>query len=353
MTAKNDRSMPSYNRTLPELRKKAVMHWPEEILASAGDVSILPLLLKTQDSFISILKIADKSPYAWGEALKQNSALSGPLFLKHLMILSDVGGEALNKLPPLSNYFPDGVLKFDWNGSISRYEFKEIHSKCSLANSALKVDSKMLLKGGDFTNRMIDVVFLLLFGSSSINDSLPPEIKDCCILGSMLGNSEAIEEFCRENYIRVSKQVSGARANALGQFAQDYVVKHLTEFLPSGWIVTRDGTMPNVYHHVEGSGTNFDVVVKSPLENYFGIEVSFQVTTNSTIERKARESDSLMKSVHEAGHQICYVIDGAGNINIRKNAVGILCHNSDCTVAMSVDEIAHLATYMIHTETEN
>ena len=52
-----------------------------------------------------------------------------------------------------------------------------------------------------------------------------------------------------------------------------------------------------------------------------------------------------MNEVQAKVHKICYVIDGAGNINVRKSAVGILCKNSDCTVAMSDSEIQHLASY--------
>ena len=88
-----------YNRTLEELRRHAVLHWPDEILSSAEEASTLPLLLKTQDTFISILKVANKEPLSWRIAIDNSSQLSGSLFLKHLMVLSDLGGEALNKLP--------------------------------------------------------------------------------------------------------------------------------------------------------------------------------------------------------------------------------------------------------------
>jgi len=314
---------------------------------AAGEVSVLPLLLKTQDSFISLLKVADKNPLSWKAALQQNSALTGPLFLKHLMVLTDLGGEALNKLPPLSNYIPDGKLKFQWADSLYEYQFKEIQTKCSLANSALKVDSKKLLAGGELTNKMVDVAMLLLYGSLVTNDSLPSEVKDKCVIGSLMGNGEELERFVRENYIRVSRQVGGATSNELGQQVQNYVVTKLKEVLPANWTVHRDSTLPNVAHKEGGDETNFDVVALSPKGVHFGVEVSFQVTTNSVIERKSREAESLHASVHRAGHKICYVIDGAGNINIRANAVGNLCTYSDCTVAMSDEEIYHLAKFMI------
>jgi len=343
--------MPKYNRTLTELKTKAVLHWPEEILHAAGDASVLPLLLKTQDAFISLLKVANKDPFSWMEAIRQTKSLSGPIFLKHLMVMTDLGGEALNKLPPLSSYFPNGIFNFNWDNQHWQYKFKKIHEKCSLVNSALRVDSKKLLKGGEFTPTMTDVAMLLLYGSSGDNDSLPMEVKDRCVVGSLIGRSEELDHFVKENYIRVSRQLGGATSNALGQFAQNYVVEQLKASLPSDWIVSRDSSLPGVSHNTDGNGTNFDVIVKSPQGKYFGIEVSFQVTTNSVIERKARESDSLMASVHGAGHKICYVIDGAGNINIREKAVRTLCGNSDCTVAMSVEEIKHMADYLVEANT--
>lgn len=342
--------MRKFKRSLAELKTKAVLHWPAEILQAAGDISVLPLLLKTQDSFISLLKVANKDPQAWRQAIKQSTAISGPVFLKHLMVMTDLGGEALNKLPPLTSYCPDGVLSFEWEGRHWDYRFKEIQHKCPLTNKALRVDSKKLLMGGDLTTRMVDVAMLLLYGSAGLNDSLPMEVKDRCMIGTLIGNPEALDTFAKENYIRVSRQVGGATSNALGQLAQNYVVEHLKAKLPKNWSIQRDTSMGGVSHSSDGNGTNFDVVVKSAKERYFGIEVSFQVTTNSVIERKARESESLMKTVHRAGHKICYVIDGAGNINIRQNAVGIICSHSDCTVAMSESEMRFLADYMIETD---
>lgn len=337
--------MSHFKRTLEELRRHAVLHWPDEALSEAKEIATLPLLLKTQDIFISILKVASKEPLSWKVALDNNSQLSGSLFLKHLMVLSDLGGESLNKLPPLSKYIPQGQLVFDWNGRPVTYKLKEILNKCSLTNTALKVDAKTLPKGLSLNNRGIDVCMLLLFGSLAKNDTLPSEVKEKCVLGEYLGETEELDKFIKQRYLFVSKQVSGALSNSLGQIAQVYVANKLKLYLGPSWNVQSNSSLPGVFHTAEGSKTNFDVVVCSPAGKFFGIEISFQVTTNSTIERKARESDSLMKAVHKSGHKICYVIDGAGNINVRKSAVNTLCNHSDCTVAMSDAEIMHLASY--------
>lgn len=338
--------MATYKRTLEQLREHAVLHWPDDILNAADEVSTLPLLLKTQDVFISVLKVGSKEPLSWKKALENSSELNGSLFLKHLMVLSDVGGEALNKLPPLKNYVPNGVMDFEWNGKPFKYTFKEIGSNdCTLTNSALNVDSKKLGRGLPLANKGLDVCMLLLFGSRLTDDTLPSEIKEKCVIGEYLGNAVQLDGFIKQRYLYVSKQVSGALANSLGQLTQIHVGEKLKGILGSGWDIRLNASLPGVFHNENGNGTNFDLVVTSPQKKYFGVEISFQVTTNSTIERKARESEAVMRSVHKNGHKICYVIDGAGNINIRETAVRTLCDHSDCTVAMSDAEIQHLADY--------
>jgi hypothetical protein len=342
--------MDTFKRNLEQLREKAILHWPDAIISKAGDASILPLLLKTQDDFISILKIASSDPFSW-KAILPHSRISGLVFLKHLMVLTDLGGEALNKLTPIVSYFQDGVMRFEWGGKIHKYEFKQIQNKCNLSNSGLNVDSKSLSKEIPLNNKCIDVVMLLMYASQAIDDTLPTEVKDRCIIGSLLGHNEELDYFVKQNYIRVSRQVGGATANAQGQYVEEYVIEKLRQKLPSHWIIENGGVLSGVSKSSSGEGTTFDIIIKSPTK-HFAVEVSFQVTTNSTIERKARESDSLKRSVNNAGHFLCYVIDGAGNINIRRRASSILCENSDCTVAMSDSEIAHLADFFISVANE-
>ena len=121
----------------------------------------------------------------------------------------------------------------------------------------------------------------------------------------------------------------------------------MKRYLSDDWKIKLEGSLSGVQHiDEEGKETNFDIVVVSPNNKQFGVEVSFQVTTNSVIERKARDSAAVFSRVKSQSHHICYVIDGAGNINVRKNAVEIICGNSHCTVALTEDEIKHLSDYM-------
>lgn len=339
------RTMGKYSRTLDELKTKAVLFWPTEILSREASASILPLLLKTQDKFISVLNLSDAAPDAWKRFVDVSEDIKGNIFLKHLMVLSDLGGEALNKIPPVSQYYAKGIMNYVWRERNYEYRFQVIQNDIGLANSNLRADGKQLLKGYALEPKMEDVIMLLLHGASSIGDALPEDIKNKCIIGGLLGNTEEIEKFVKQSYIRISRQIAGATSNALGQLAQDYVIEILKSILPS-WIFERNGTLPGVSHTGGKTETSFDVVAKSPKDKYFGIEVSFQFTTNSVIERKSGQAEARANMVHRAGHKICYVIDGAGNINIRESAVRNICNFSDCTVAFSSNEIGVLADFM-------
>jgi hypothetical protein len=336
----------SNKRTLAEFKKNAVLFWPREILERASAASVLPLLLKTQEKFISVLNLSDSAPDSWKKLVDISAELKGNLFLKHLMVLSDLGGETLNKLPPLSNYFKKGKMTYIWREKKYIYQFKAIHKKVPLANAALRADGKGLLKGYALEERMEDVIMLLLHGASSIGDTLPDEVKNKCVIGTLMGEPKELDKFVKQNYIRISRQLGGATSNALGQLAQDFVIEKLKERLPD-WKFKRNGTMPGVSHTGGETETTFDVVATSPNNKYIGIEVSFQVTTNSVIERKAGQAEGRAHMVHRAGHCLCYVIDGAGNINIREAATSTINKYSDYTAALSNSEMSLLAEFML------
>jgi hypothetical protein len=73
--------------------------------------------------------------------------------------------------------------------------------------------------------------------------------------------------------------------------------------------------------------------------------LSFQVTTNSTIERKAALAAERQNPINAAGHKIAYIIDGAGNFQ-RSAAISTICQHSDCTVAYSDSAFDVLADFL-------
>ena len=78
----------------------------------------------------------------------------------------------------------------------------------------------------------------------------------------------------------------------MGQIAQDYVRDILSVNLPN-WKIKRNGTIPGISHNAGNTDISFDIVAMSPKKKWYAIEVSFQFTTNSVIERKAGQAEAL------------------------------------------------------------
>ena len=119
-------------------------------------------------------------------------------------------------------------------------------------------------------------------------------------------------------------------------------VLHLFDIRPDAW---KNGKIPGISNNAGRTDTSFDVVVQSPAGKYTAIEVCFQFTTNSVVERKAGQAQERAGLLHHAGHNIAYVIDGAGNFE-RRSALQTLCAFSDCTVAVKQSEMAVLAEFL-------
>ena len=69
-----------FKRDIDELRNNAILHWPKEVIKLANNVDTLPLLLSTQDAFLSILKVSDQTPQSWIKTIENSRELDGNLF---------------------------------------------------------------------------------------------------------------------------------------------------------------------------------------------------------------------------------------------------------------------------------
>lgn len=282
--------MPKYAATPAELRQHAALFWPADLIAKEAGASIVPLLLETQDKFISLLDVADVHPAAWKQALLTTSGLNANVFLKHLMVLADVGGEQIKRLrPELARLFPSGTMAYVWRERPYTYTFQSLLHPTTVDNKSLFVDGQSLLTAHTLDGAMEDVAMLLLHGGALTGTNLPSPLDEKCSIGSLLGQNEELTRFVKQRYILVSRITGGATSNALGQLAQSFVRGTLTQALPD-WHITRNGTVPGISQNSGRTDMGFDVVARSPMGKYVAIEVMFQVTTNSVIERKAGQA---------------------------------------------------------------
>jgi len=329
-------------RDIQDLENKALKFWPQDISNKEKNSSIIPKLIETQDKFISLLNISDANPFKWKDTLLSSKTLSGNLFLKHLMVLSDIGGEKLMRFKKeLPSIFKDG-MNFIWDSKNFTYKFQTLIDKSNWNNKNLSVDGEGLINAVEINPIIEDVCMLLLFGGSAINDHIPNDISEKCIIGTMLGKTEELEIFVKQRYIWVSRITGGAEANTLGQLIQNYVKEYLEAKLPD-WRINRD-QLPKVSQN-ERTSLSVDIVAKSPTGKFCAVEVSFQVTTNSTIERKAGQAQARQELLHANGHKIAYVIDGAGNF-ARQSALRTICQYSDCTVSFKNSELDALVKFL-------
>ncbi len=339
--------MAKYNRNITELITKAAMWWPEELKTKNALANVLPLLLKTQDDFLHLIVLSKNDPFQLFDLIKV-AKYPANLFLKHLAVLADYGGEPIQRLGrSFKDIFPktkgaNGKYYFDfiWKEKTFRYEFKALPVN-GLNNKKLFIDGEGLTKEKELNDLTCDMIALLLFASTS--DYAEHAGLIACEIGTMLGNEDELIKFVKQRYITVSRITGGATANSLGQLAQSEIVSFLTKELGDKYKIIRNGYITIDGYDKKG-GMPFDLVVEKGKKKV-GIEVSFQVTTNSTIERKAGQAADRQALVHKSGYQIAYVLDGAGNFQ-RTSAISTICNHSDCTVAYTVAEFKVLSNWI-------
>ncbi len=336
-----------YRKTFEELEQAASKFWPSELSEMEAKLSVIPLLLKTQELFISVIGTGAPTLDRLF-TIVEASGVPANLFLKHLVILADYSGEMLERVSnEFSTLFPSGKLRYTWHGEQQSYTFKVLPAR-KFSNKALRIDGKELLNEYPLDDLRKDAIALLLFGSAySDSDQEVASTLSKCEIGEYLGRPSELATFIKQRYIWVSRITGGATANNLGQIAQRFVARYISDKLGLPDIkIKPGGRLPGVTHTDAATGrlTSFDLVVTNGVK-HVAVEVSFQVTTNSTIERKAGQARARYEQVERAGHKIAYVLDGAGNFQ-RETALRTICSHSHCTVAFSRSELDILCEFL-------
>lgn len=334
-----------YNRCIDALEQNAVLWWPKHLIENNANVNVLPKLLKSQDEFLKILSLSKMSPKQVFDIIKV-VGFPANLFLKHLCVLADYGGEPIQRLGnSFLNIFPrvngESIMTFFWEGKKQNYIFKSLPLK-GLGNKKLAIDGEGLASDKlEMTNLYIDMIMLLMHGSTC--EASEHAGLSSCEIGTLLGKSTVLKQYVKQRYIVVSRITGGGIANSLGQFAQQEVVSFLKYTLGDSFVITSNGTISLTGYNKEYR-MPFDIVVAKK-SKMIGIEISFQVTTNSTIERKSGQAADRKRLMNDNGNHVAYIIDGAGNFQ-RRSAISTLCDNSECTVAYSQSEFKLLAAWI-------
>lgn len=340
-----------YIRTIDELENLACNWWPAEVREEAQKMSILQYLLDTQEKFISILKLADKNEPEKLFALLDASSIEYHLFLKHLVLLTDLGAEQLQRInKDFEDLFPDNKLIYKLGGRKYTHSFAILPTKGKLDNKKMRIDTLEHLQGKESDRALCkDVIMLLIYGASSVR-ARTRAILYKCNSSDYIGDDSEIEGFVRKNYIRVSKIIAGKVSNDLGNIAQVYALKYLRQCLGPNYRLQSNGKLPDVSENDGKTWATFDILIdrigdQSRFKPYVGVEVSFQETSNSVVERKSTIAHNRFSKVATKRCYVAYILDGIGNFS-RPSAVKTLCENSHCTVAYTPEEFDVLAEFI-------
>ena len=340
-----------FERTIDELEVHACKWWPPELREAEKQLSLLPVLLETQDRFISILKLANSLEPQQLFGIIEASRFPYPLFLKHLIVLTDFGSEPIQRVNyNFSKIFTEDVFEYSVGGNQFSYSFSALPVRGALNNGKMKIESKSDLMLLDVDASLYkDLIMLLLYGAAATSQKVRSVLFKC-VLYSLLDDNDALEYFIKQNYIRVSRIIGGSTATNLGNIAQQYVVDYLKSRLGDDYTVRSNGTIPGVTQNDGITLTTFDAVVDrisdtNRHKKYVAIEITFQETTNSTIERKGGQARSRFEAITSSRNYIAYIIDGAGNF-ARRAAISVICDNSHCTIAYTQAEFELLLEFI-------
>ncbi len=215
--------MDKYKRDIHELRTRAALWWPDELKTKNALYNVLPLLLSTQEDFLRLLILSKNDPFQLFDLIKVVKYPAN-LFLKHLAVLTDFGGEPIQRLGrSFEDIFPkneDGIYYFEflWKTKKYRYDFKSLPIK-GLNNKKLLIDGEGLTVEKELDGLTCDMIALLLFASTS--EYADQAGLNVCEIGMLLGDENVLIAFVKQRYIMVSRITGGATANSLGQLGTD------------------------------------------------------------------------------------------------------------------------------------
>ncbi len=175
--------------------------WPHELIRDMDSADILPTLIETQSKFLAILQFSSIKPDTWKQFLEIYGRMSAALFLRHIMLLSNIGNASLGKLILLNRFFPDGYMRYVWQGKEYVYCFRKSWDQEAFDAQTICNNDYTFMQGRDLTPWVEDTIMLLLHGSTVTNAELPDFCRERCTLGRYMGASHELQDFLRPVYM--------------------------------------------------------------------------------------------------------------------------------------------------------
>lgn len=188
-----------YLRSVRELEQAGCKWWPKEVRDEAMKVSILQYLLDTQEEFISLLTLADNTTPEKLFKLLEASGFEYHLFLKHLILLTDVYSESLLRFnSSFWEIFPEGKLEFHIGKQKHIYKFTAMPTQGVLNNKKMQSDTFESLSAPCRNVELCkDLIMILIYGAASTTTLTAVLYK--CNAYEYLGNQRMIRDVVKHN----------------------------------------------------------------------------------------------------------------------------------------------------------
>ena len=166
-------------------------------------VSILQYLLDTQEKFISLLTLADRNKPEKLFNLIDASNFEYHLFLKHLILLTDVGSEPIQRFnSSFDEIFPDGKLEFAIGKQNHEYTFTALPTKGVPNNKKMQSDTLENLSAPCRNVELCkDLIMFLIYGAASTGVRTADVLYKCNAY-EYLGNQDSIRVAVKQNSYR-------------------------------------------------------------------------------------------------------------------------------------------------------
>ncbi|MBR6033107.1 MAG: hypothetical protein IKP36_14305 [Bacteroidaceae bacterium] len=170
-----------YLRTIKDLEQVGCKWWPKEVREEAMKVSILQYLIDTQEKFISLLTLADRNKPEKLFGLLDASDFEYHLFLKHLVLLTDVGSEPIQRInTTFKEIFPDKELYYKLGRKEYHYTFTSLPIKSKPTNEKMQIDTMENLQAACKNKNLTkDLIMLLIYGAASTTPSIRAILYKC------------------------------------------------------------------------------------------------------------------------------------------------------------------------------
>ncbi|MGO3724955.1 MAG: DpnII family type II restriction endonuclease [Staphylococcus equorum] len=214
------------------------------------------------------------------------------ILLKNLMIILDTSAETLDRIAMYLNY--KGIDHLTIDNQVIKMKKLGKDKKISLSNKNI-ANADNALKH--------DIISILSFGYSSVEIGRFSSIK-FCKLSKFANNPDLLDQHLRYLPLNSSSQIKQLRAVNFGQQLEKLVLKKIASVQEKlGFELSLDRRY---------FGQQFDLVLEKS-DKFVVIEIAFQETTNSTLERKGKQAkNGLYESINAKGNKLIYIVDGAG-----------------------------------------